>query len=169
VSPQIDALPGQGVAVVRVAPELSWLFVEAGSVTLVERAGASARLSLAAGQSYLRQGASKAEVAPRPHPELVKGVPRGFRDTIGARAHLFKDKDVAPKPLPPPTYEALQAWLSAEPAVRRDFARRFAPLLREPGFRAALAARLRSHPEWERVLYPERFAKPASAASGGKR
>ena len=35
---------------------------------------------------------------------------------------------------------------------------------REPAFRAALAEHLGNHPEWEPVLFPERFTKAASAA-----
>jgi len=169
VSPQLDVLPAQGVAVAHVAPELSWLFVESGSQTMVERGGAGSRLALGAGASYLRRGAAKGEVAQRPDPELLKRVPRGFRDTIAARAKNFAGREVEPKPLPAPDYAALRPWLAAEPALRREFPRRFTPLLREPGFRAALAAQLPAHPEWERVLYPERFVNPASVPTGVRR
>jgi hypothetical protein len=40
-------------------------------------------------------------------------------------------------------------------------------LARETGFRAALVSHLASHPEWERLLFPERFiVRPASAVTG---
>ena len=169
VSPQIDAQPATGVSVMQVTPEMSWLFVEAGSAAIVERAGAGARLNLALGQSYRRQGAAKGEVGTRPDAEMLKLMPRSFRDTIAPRASRFEGREVEPKPLPAPDYAALQPWLAAEPAIRRDFPRRFAPLLREPGWRAALAAHLAAHPEWERTLFPERFVRPASAATGASR
>ncbi|MFG5408015.1 hypothetical protein ABXN37_07635 [Piscinibacter sakaiensis] len=35
---------------------------------------------------------------PRPLPDFVQGLPRGFLDTLPSRAALFKDRDVPPKP-----------------------------------------------------------------------
>lgn len=168
VSPHLDALPAQGVVVAHVSDELTWLFVESGSASLLERSGASERLSLTNGASYLRRGAAKAEIAARPDPELLKRVPRSFRDTIGLRATRFEGKEITDKGRPP-DYETLRPWLTAEPALRRNFPRRFAPLARDRAFRAALVKQLPAHPEWERTLFPERFVKPASSPIGGSK
>lgn len=168
VAPLAQVLPGKGTIVAQAAAAGVWLFAEAGEALLLERAGASARRALPAGQAYQRNGASKGEITARPAPEMLRQVPRGFRDTLPLRADRFTGKEPTPKPLPALTYDALAPWLSAEPSIRREFPRRFAPLLREPGFRAALAARLAAHPEWEPVLFPERFVRPASAPSGAR-
>ncbi|WP_144290150.1 hypothetical protein [Ideonella sp. A 288] len=169
VSPQLDVLPAPGVVVAQVEPGTTWLFAESGGAAAVERAGAAGRHALPAGGSYLRKGALGSEVSPRPDPALLKTVPRGFRDTIGPRAARFEGKVVVPVDRPVPTYEALAPWLTAEPALRREFPRRFATLARDVAFRSGLAARLPAHPEWDTVLYPQLFVKPASTPYGVRR
>ena len=168
VSPQVDVLPGNGVLVLHASAAQTWVFAETGDARLLERGGAGARLALQSGHAYLRQGAARGEVAARAHPEQLKRVPKGFRDSIGPQAAHFKGQP-EPKPvaLPAPGYAALQDWLTAEPLLRREFPKRFAPLLKEPGFRAAVDAKLPLHPEWEPVLRPpspKPMAKPPAQA-----
>ena len=69
----------------------------------------------------------------------------------------------SPRPAAAPTYADLRDWLLAEPALRKAFTRRFAERKQDPAFRAALVENLARHPEWEPLLFPERFVKPASA------
>ena len=168
-TPSFEALPGQGTVVAYAAAEVGWLFAESGAATVVERGAAGSRPGVPAGSSYLRRGPAKGEVVARLDPELLKRLPRGFRDTIAPRAAQFAGKEVGARPLPSPDYAELRPWLAAEPALRRDFPRRFAPLLQDRTFRTALAAQLAAHPEWERTLYPERFVPPASAPQGASR
>ena len=47
--------------------------------------------------------------------------------------------------------------------IQATFTRRFAERAHDAAFRSALAENLASHTEWEPVLFPERFTKPASA------
>jgi len=54
------------------------------------------------------------------------------------------------------TYAALQHWLAAEPAVRRDLPLQFADLLQDRSFKDSVVARITQHPEWEQVLKPPR-------------
>jgi hypothetical protein len=42
---------------------------------------------------------------------------------------------------------------------RRGFVRQFTPRLRDASFRQALAAGLKAHPEWDRILYPEKYRR----------
>ena len=168
VSPQVDVLPGNGVLVLHASAAQTWVFAETGDARLLERAGAGARVALQSGHAYLRQGSARGEVAARAHPEQLKRVPKGFRDSIGPQAAHFKGQP-EPKPvaLPAPGYAALQDWLTAEPLLRLEFPKRFAPLLKEPGFRAAVDAKLPLHPEWEPVLRPpspKPMAKPPAQA-----
>jgi len=58
-----------------------------------------------------------------------------------------------------------EAWLDAEPMIRRRFVHEWAAKADDGAFRQRLGARLARHPEWEPVLYPERFEpKPPAAA-----
>ena len=54
--------------------------------------------------------------------------------------------------MPLPAYAELREWLTAEPALRKDFPQRFAARAREAPFREAMLARIGEHHEWERLL-----------------
>ena len=138
------------------------LFVESGRVQLLERKlKGGPPLGVKGGEQYTRSGPEKGSIAPRPTAAFLQGLPRSFRDTLPPLAAHFKGKSVEPKPAPMPTYAALKPWLTAEPAIRREFPRRFVTLAHDPAFREALVKNLASHPEWEPILFP----KPASGAS----
>lgn len=163
LAPQLELLQVAGVTVGRVTDDEAWLFVESGKAQLLERKlKGAATLGLKSGELYVRSGSDKGTVAPRPSAAFLQGLPRSFRDTLPPLAGQFKGKSVEPKPGPAPTYAALKPWLSAEPAIRREFPKRFAALAKEGTFREALVKNLASHPEWEPVLFPP---KPASSAS----
>jgi len=144
-----------------VGAEETWLFVEAGTLNLVERDGAGARIVLKGGESYSRAaGAAKGSVSPRPSPAQSQRVPRSFRDTLPHRAAAFKDRKVEPKALPPPSVADLADWLAAEPTLRKEFPRRFTARAQDAAFRTELIRQFGDHPEWVPVLYPERVKKP---------
>lgn len=161
VAPRFDAQPFQGTVVSYVGVDETWLFVETGSLNLAERDGAGARIPLKGGEAYTRPSdATKGNVSLRPSPAQAQRVPRAFRDTLPHRAAAFKDRKVEPKALPPPSVAELLDWLKAEPALRKEFPRRFAARAQEGAFRAELMRRVGDHPEWVPVLYPERLKKP---------
>jgi hypothetical protein len=54
-------------------------------------------------------------------------------------------------------YAEVATWIDGEPAVRGMAVQRFAARARDRAFRAALLAGLRSHPEWDRTLFPEKY------------
>ncbi|MBC7940507.1 MAG: hypothetical protein H7Z19_12205, partial [Chitinophagaceae bacterium] len=113
------------------------------------------RFDLAAtGQFYAGEGATRGGVSARPPLPWLQQVPRAFRDPIPLRANAFSEPPGEVHPLTAPDYARLADWLSAEPAVRRNFPRRFAPLARNPDFRRAVQARMAAHPEWDPVLNP---------------
>ena len=160
LAPQLELLQVAGVMVGRVAGDEAMLFVESGRAQLVERKlKGSAPLGLKAGELYSRNGSDRGTVVPRPTAAFLQGLPRSFRDTLPPLAAKFKGKSVEPKGVSVPTYAALKPWLTAEPVIRREFPRRFAPLAKDHAFREALVKNLSSHPEWEPVLFPP---KPAS-------
>lgn len=164
LTPQVDVQPYKGALVVMVAGDETWVYAESGGAPLVERhVRPASNLALKGGEVYLRVGAAKGAVATRPTPPQMQRVPRGFRDSLPLRSAVFKDKTVAGKAAPVPSYADLRDWLVAETPVRRTFTRRFAERSRDNDFRAGLVQNLGRHPEWERVLFPERFLPPASA------
>jgi hypothetical protein len=150
VTPGFELLPFPGVAVVFADARERLAFAESGgSLEVIERPGGK-RLGLAQGALY----GSSAGVQPRPPADWPGRVPRAFRDPLPLRAATFKDRNVNASALPDPAYVQLQDWLSAEPAVRQDFPRRFAALAKDTAFRKALQAKMAAHPEWNPVLNP---------------
>lgn len=146
------------------------VFAETGELSLQERQGGQALggvQRLRSGEFLGRSGAGKSAVSARPPAEFIAQVPRAFLDTLPARAALFQQREVAPKPLGEPSYPDVQAWLTAEPALRRPAMPRWRPLLRQPDFRRAMIANMAAHPEWDPVLFPEKYAPKPSAPGGG--
>ena len=159
-----DVQAHKGAVVVLVSADETWVFAESGAAPLAERdLKPPSAPTLKAGEVYLRQGSAKGTVAGRPSPMQMQRVPRGFRDSLPLRSAAFKDRSVTPRPAAPPSYADLSDWLTAEAGLRKPFTRRFADRARDAGFRGGLVANLARHPEWEPVLFPERFTKPASA------
>ena len=109
-------------------------------------------------------------LAPRPAADFIQRVPRPFIDTLPTRAALFAARDVPVKRLAAITYADVQAWIDAEPALRPLFVTRWKALAQTPEFRKGLAANMRAHPEWDCILYPEKYLPktPASAASSSQ-
>jgi hypothetical protein len=88
-----------------------------------------------------------------------------FRDPLPRRyAKVPVPKDAA-STLPAPSYQELRPWLTAEPAVRAGFTRRFMPLLRVGTFRRELDQNLGDHEEWRPILHPPPPPPPASSPS----
>ncbi|MBS0427889.1 MAG: hypothetical protein JSR41_11465 [Proteobacteria bacterium] len=147
-----------GQQVVSSEPAGLQLFCEAGAATLQERiTKAPAPIRLKAGEYFSRLGSDKAAVKPRPAPAFIQAVPRSFLDPLPSRAALFKEREVLPKRTGDLAYEDVAAWLSAEPALRSQFAARWRALARRPDFRAGLVTHMRSHPEWDRIVFPEKY------------
>ncbi len=153
----------KGVLVSQVDNNTAVLFSEAGGEQLSARRS-GAPLKLMAGQAAVLFTDGNVQVLPRPPAGWLARMPRSFRDTLARRAAQFKGPPPTLKPRGPLNYAALQPWLSAEAALRQDFPQRFAELLTDPNFRAAVAARVAQHPEWDVVLHPPHSLRAASAA-----
>ena len=164
-TPMVDVDQATVVVLAQEAEKL-WVFAETGGVNGHERAaapGGEASLSLKPGECLSRAGDKKTAPSPRPPPEFISRLPRPFLDTLPARYAELAKRDTVLKPGPAVAYEDIQGWLQAEPALRRDLMSRWRPRARDAAFKAALVANMNRHPEWERVLFPERF-RPQSAA-----
>jgi len=171
-SPQMALASLSGNVVVRVAPQASLAFVEAGQANAFERNAAkpAAAYALNDGDSVVVRSGTPAALTRRPPPDLINGLPRAFTDTLPRRAAQWRGRPVAePAPLADPGYADLSLWLHADPALRAAFVKRFSPLLRDRGFRSSLLAELPAHPEWGRVLFPEKYRARATSTVVARR
>ena len=164
-TPMVDVDEATVVVLAQEAEKL-WVFAETGAVKGLERAaapGGAGALILKPGECLSRAGDKKTAASPRPPPEFIGLLPRTFLDTLPARYAELAKRDTVLKPGPAVAYDGVQGWLQAEPALRRELMPRWRPRAGDAAFKAALVANMKRHPEWERVLFPERF-RPQSAA-----
>ena len=154
---EIPATPG--VVVLRSAPAEVSLFVERGDTRVVERqAGAvPVAVSLKSGDFYRRKLPGRGTVNAGSMQAFVGDMPRSFRDSLPLRLDRFRDRPVQAREAPDFSYADVESWLKAEPAVRRPLMQRWRGKAREPVFRAALVANLSAHPEWDPILFPEKY------------
>jgi hypothetical protein len=96
-------------------------------------------------------------VSNSPSKAFVADMPRDFRDSLPPLAAKFGDRPVQLTPAGDFGYADIERWLKAEPSVRRPLMSRWRPKVREPAFRSALIANLSAHPEWDPILFPEKY------------
>lgn len=150
----------QGALVGFVGQGQAWLFDESGAAQVADRPPRGPALALGSGQSYVRAGSESGRLVGRAAPELVRDVPRSFRDTLPRRHAQAAARPAAPRPLTQPAFNELREWLATEATVRRYIATHFAHWAGDGGFRAALLAQEKDHPDWAQVLHPERARRP---------
>jgi hypothetical protein len=169
-SASIEVPAGVGVIVLRETPALLELFVESGELGLAERqsVGPPVVVPLRAGDFYSRKAGARGAVTASPGQGFVADMPRSFRDSLPSRLERFRNAQVRPKEAGEFTYADVEAWLKAEPSVRRPLMQRWRAKAREPAFRSALIANLSWHPEWDPILFPEKYKpkEPPLARAG---
>jgi hypothetical protein len=131
-----------------------WFFDESGTVTVTERPARGAAQTLSGGKFYSRTGNQAGQVLDRAPSNLLRDVPRAFRDPLPRRFGAQAAKPAPTPTLAAPAYAELRDWLLAESALRRFMASQFSAWARSPEFRAALLAREADHPEWAALLRP---------------
>ena len=159
---EIGLLPG--VVVMQLKTNEATLFAERGDLKLVERPGGPA-VGVRQGQTYRRTAGARGTLAGTPA-AFVAEMPKAFRDSLPLRADKYREREVQPRAAPDFAYADVEPWLKAETPFRRQFIERWRSKARESAFRSALIANLSSHPEWDPVLFPEKYLpKPAPVAS----
>lgn len=135
------------------------LFVERGEIKLSERqaSGGPAAVSLKAGDYYRRAPGARGTVNSGSNQGFVGSMPRAFRDSLPLRLDRFRDQGIRLRDAPDFAYADVEAWLNAEPWLRRPFVQRWRVKAKDPVFRKALISSLSSHPEWDPVLFPEKY------------
>lgn len=167
MTPVLTLEPVEGVAVLVVTGGEGSVFVESGEARLV---AAPPPLRLKGGEFFTRKTGQKGAVAPRPSKAFIGALPKLFLDPLPSRMARYKERQVEPRRVGDVSYAEIEAWLKAPPGIRRPLVRRFEPRASDPAFRSGLIANLRFHPEWDPILYPEKYEPkepPVEAAGAG--
>ena len=165
LSESMDISNVTGSAVVSVQPKLNQVFAESGAVLVSERRQGRSlpTVALKPGAVFVTVGTNKASISAHPAPSFLQNVPRAFLDQIPSRASLFKNR---PEPPSQPNEELGYAdavpWLGAEMAVRNLLVTRWRQHL-NADLRSGLSSHIKVHPEWDRVLFPDKY-QPNKAA-----
>ena len=136
------------------------VFVESGEARIAQSSHSGSgeeSVRVKAGQFFARKGEQRGAVAPRPPHALVSAMPRNFMDTLPSRLPKFKERSVPARRVGDFSYSDVEAWINCVPPVRRALVSRWHAKASEPAFHSALAANLKEHPEWDRVLNPEKY------------
>jgi hypothetical protein len=151
----------EAVAVLQVQGGAASVFVERGTLRLSEgffaKATPTSPISVSAGQFYARKADEKGVLQARPAPSFISGMPGHYRDNLPERLARFKDREVSPRRLGELAYADVEPWLKGPPELRRPVMQRLRARARDPEFRKALITNLSFHPEWDRILFPEKY------------
>jgi len=158
-TPLVEVPASSAVVVIRQSPSDINLFVERGELRIGERqgGGASVPVALKSGDFYTRKAGARGAVAGGASKAFIAEVPAPFRDSLPPMADKFGDRVAQPLPGSEFTYADVERWLKAEPAVRRPLMSRWRGKVHEPAFRTALISNLSAHPEWDPILFPEKY------------
>jgi hypothetical protein len=159
-TPLLEIPASPVVLVMRASPTEVSLFAERGDLRVGERQPGAVPPTLVlvkGGDFYRRKAGARGTVTGTPPQAFVTEMPRPFRDSLPLRAERFRDRPVQPRDAAEFGYADVEVWLKAEPAVRRPLMQRWRPKAREPAFRQALVTNLSAHPEWDPILFPEKY------------
>jgi hypothetical protein len=160
---EIGLLPG--VVVMQLKTNEATLFAERGDLKLLERP-VGTTVGVRQGQLYRRTGGARGTFGGSAPAAFVAEMPKAFRDSLPLRADKYHEREVQPRPAPDFVYADVEPWLKTESPFRRQFIERWRSKARDSAFRSALIANLSSHPEWDPVLFPEKYLpKPASGTA----
>ena len=160
LTPLVEIAAGDATAVLNAGNDSTEIFIESGTARLSEIGKKSTQRTARdakGGEFIVRRGEQTATLAPRPSAEFLKNMPRQFRDDLPVLLDRFKNRRAEPKREHEVTYAEVEAWLKAGPSIKRNFVKRFEIRSKDPEFRRRLIENLREHPEWDRVLFPEKY------------
>lgn len=143
------------------------VFMESGEARLASRhAKGTAPTRLKSGDFFAGDG-NKANVTTRPTPAFIAALPKAFLDPLPSRIARYKDRQAQPRRVDLVTYAEVETWLKAPPEIRRPMPARFHSRAADPAFRAALVENLKFHPEWDPILFPEKYQPKETEAGAG--
>jgi hypothetical protein len=164
LTPRAEITAGEATAVLNAGDGSTEIYVESGAVRFSEigRKGVQRIARDAKGGEFIvRRGEQPATLGPRPSAEFIKNMPRHFRDDLPVLLDRFKNRRSEPKREHEVAYAEVEAWLKAGPSIKRNFVKRFESRSKDSEFRRKLTENLREHPEWDKVLFPEKYERKA--------
>jgi hypothetical protein len=161
-TPTMAATTGAGTILIHSFGDGSEIFVESGSATLGEVSGeGSVRqpTPAKAGQFFSRHAGKNVTTTTRPNPAFIEAMPHPFRDTLPSRLAHFAGKTIEPRVDHQASYAEVESYLTLPPAWRRGMTERFERRLKDADFRRQVEAHVAAHPEWDKILHPEKDEK----------
>ncbi len=159
-TPLFGLAAAEAIAVLQVQTSEGSLFVERGELRIAEdfaKATPASPLAVRAGQFYARKADEKGDVQPRPVAAFIAAMPKQYQDNLPERLPKHQEREAAPRRLGELAYADVEAWLKGPPELRRPMMQRLRARARDPAFRQALIKNLSFHPEWDRILFPEKY------------
>ena len=153
--------------VLRIGADSAELFIESGAARFVElsKSGSpGAGRDFKGGEFVVRRDGQALIVATRPSADFVKAMPGYFRDDLPAFLPRLRNRNVEPQREHEATYAEVETWLKASLPIRRNFVERFQHRAKDPQFRSKLIENLAAHPEWDPILFPEKYEKEREEA-----
>jgi hypothetical protein len=152
------SLSTRGASVIDLQSGEASVFAEVGDTRLsVRRGNAESAQAVTAGQFMVARAADAPQLAARPPASWLQTVPRPFKDRLPLLRDRFAAAETPKLVSRPVTYGEVEVWLKAEPALRVPLMPRWRPRSGDADFRAELVKNMRAHPEWDRVLFPEKY------------
>lgn len=173
----LDVVGISRVVVIRAGGNSRAIFAEQGTARVSRRRAETERrasetgsITLNAGDFLVIEPDEAPDVQPRPTAAFMEALPRAYRDTLPSRYSTLITRAVEPQNPRSFAYADVEPWLNAEAAIRRQFVGLWLRKVNDPAFRGPLDRDLAQHPEWDRILHPEKYeeeeaARAASAAA----
>ena len=162
-SPLVELSSVDATAVMQISASEAAVFMESGDARVAQISGsgrAADAIRIKGSQFLTCKPEQRCVVAARPSQAFLTALPRTFMDTLPSRLAKFKERNVAPKRSGDFTYAEVQDWVNSVPPVRRAMVTHWQSKLGDPAFRSAIAAGLKDHPEWDRLINPEKYEHP---------
>jgi FecR-like protein len=166
---RLDSAGATGV--LRIGQDSTEVFIESGAARLVElsKAGSPAGGRDVRGGEFVVRGTGQAmSASPRPSAEFIKAMPGYFRDDLPVFLPRARNRNVEPTREHEATYAEVEPWLKASTPIRKPLLERFHSRAKDPQFRSKLIENLAAHPEWDRILFPEKYEEEAEKAQKAK-
>jgi hypothetical protein len=151
----LDVVGISKVLVIRATGDNRAIFAEQGTARVVKHSGGS--ISLNQGDFLNVEPDVVSDAQPRPTAQFMEALPRAYRDTLPSRYSVYVSRTVEPQNQRGFGYADVEQWVNAELAVRRQFLSLWLRKVNDPAFRAPLDRDLAKHPEWDRILHPEKY------------
>lgn len=159
-TPVFGLSTGDAICVAHVGDAEAALYVESGEARIAEgfvKAGPTSPIRVRSGEFFARKSEQRGTIQPRPAAAFVSAMPKNYMDNLPRRIGKWKEREVQPRPVGELAYGDVEMWLKAPPEIRKAVMRPFVPKANDIAFRSALVANLRSHPEWDPILFPEKY------------